>query len=146
MNAMYPLSTLNLNKVTPYAVGFDRIFNQMLKHLENQTNSTGFPPYNITQVENSYYIDMALAGVDKKDVSIELEGNDLTITYAPPNEEHQESVNWLFKGIASRGFTRRFTLADNIIVKNAKMHNGVLQIQLERLIPDYKKPKQIAIS
>jgi molecular chaperone IbpA len=139
------MTLLDINKFTPYAVGFDRVFAQMNKYLENQAKSTGYPPYNISQIEdNVYLIEIALAGVKKEDISLQEDQGTLTVSYAPAEKE--ENWNWLYKGIASRSFTQRFSLADNVKVKNAKMVNGLLTITLERLIPESKKPKQILIS
>jgi len=113
--------------------------------LENQAKSTGYPPYNISQVEdNVYLIEIALAGVKREDISLQEDQGTLTVSYTPA--EKDENWNWLYKGIASRSFTQRFSLADNVKVKSAKMVNGLLTITLERLIPESKKPKQILIS
>jgi molecular chaperone IbpA len=139
---------LDINKFTPYAVGFDRIFDQMATYLQNQAKSTGYPPYNISQLEdNKYLIEVALAGVPKEHISLVEENGTLTISYAP--EDHKQSsdgMEWLYKGIASRAFTQKFSLADNVKVKAAKMVNGMLSIELQRIIPDAKKPKQILIT
>ena len=139
------MTLLDVNKFTPYAVGFDRMFNQMNKYLENQAKSTGYPPYNISQVdENIYLIEIALAGAKKEDISLQEDQGTLTVSYTPT--EKQEDLTWLYKGIASRSFNQRFSLADNIKVNSAKMLNGLLTITLERLIPESKKPKQILIA
>jgi molecular chaperone IbpA len=143
-----PNTLFDINKFTPYAVGFDRVFDQMTTYLQNQAKSSGYPPYNISQLEaNTYLIEVALAGVPKEDISLVEENGTLTISYTPDSKEQsQEELGWLYKGIASRAFTQKFSLADNVKVKSARMINGMLSIQLQRIIPDAKKPKQILIS
>ena len=140
---------LDINKFTPYAVGFDRVFGQMTKYIENQSTSTGYPPYNISQEASVYTIEIALAGVDKNDINIEIADSTLTVTYTPSESktatQHAMSA-WLYKGIALRGFKRVFTIADDIKVVNAKMVNGMLSIYLEREIPEIKKPRKVLIS
>lgn len=149
MSLTRPNTIFDINKFTPYAVGFDRVFDQMAHYLQNQAKSTGYPPYNISQLEdNKYLIEVALAGVPKEDISLIEENNTLTISYSPAEKEKSEEGygGWLHKGIASRAFTQKFSLADNVKVKSAKMINGMLTVELQRIIPDAKKPKQILIT
>lgn len=148
MSLTRPNTLFDINKFTPYAVGFDRVFDQMATYLQNQAKSTGYPPYNISQLEdNKYLIEVALAGVPKEDISLVEEHGTLTISYTPETKEQsEEGAGWLYKGIASRAFTQKFSLADNVKVKSARMVNGMLSIELQRIIPDAKKPKQILIS
>lgn len=142
-----PNTIFDINKFTPYAVGFDRVFDQMANYLQNQAKSTGYPPYNISQLEdNKYLIEVALAGVPKEDISLVEENGTLTISYTPEEQKQTDGMEWLYKGIASRAFTQKFSLADNVKVKSAKMVNGMLSIELQRIIPDAKKPKQILIT
>jgi len=138
-------SLLDINKFTPYAVGFDRLFDQMNKYLDSHAQSTGYPPYNITHVDNQYTIEIALAGVSKEDIEMLVTDNILSISYKPETSDNS-SESWIYRGIANRGFTRKFTLADDIEVKEASMNNGLLTVVLERLIPETKKPKVIAIT
>lgn len=138
-------SLLDINKFTPYAVGFDRLFDQMNKYLDNQAQSTGYPPYNITNVNNQYTIEIALAGVSKEDIDMVVTDNVLSISYKPDQSDNNPD-SWVYRGIANRGFTRKFTIADDIEVKDACMNNGLLSVVLERIVPDSKKPKKIDIS
>lgn len=141
---MTRLSTIDLNKLTPYAVGFDKVFDDMFRYVDHTTNSTGYPPYNIRKDDNKFQIEIALAGVQIDDVSITTENGRLTIEHNP-QEVEDESVKWLHKGIAQRKFKRHFTLADDVVVNGAQMENGMLYIELERIIPEEKKPKTIEI-
>ena len=138
-------SLLDINKFTPYAVGFDRLFDQMNKYLDNQAQSTGYPPYNITNVNNQYTSEIALAGVSKEDIDMVVTDNVLSISYKPDQNDNNPD-SWVYRGIANRGFTRKFTIADDIEVKDARMSNGLLSVVLERIVPDTKKPKKIDIS
>ena len=143
---MNRLTTLDINKLTPYAVGFDRVFDDMFKYIEHNTNSTGYPPYNIIKDGEKFQIEIALAGVDKKDLEITVAEGVLTVEHKAPGEQDLgNSWDWIHKGIAQRNFKRNFTLNDDIVVQGSRMENGMLYIELERIIPEEKKPKTIAI-
>ena len=133
----------NFNQLTPYAVGFDRVFAQLQNYVENNATSTGYPPYNIRKDgEYNYDIEMALAGFSKKDIEVEVADGVLTIRSVKENEEDE---NNLYRGISYRKFNRKFTLADDIIVKDAKLQDGLLKISLEKIIPEEKKPRLITV-
>jgi len=136
------LSLFDVNRLTPYAVGFDRMFDQLTNYAQHQAQSTGFPPYNIRKEGETYYIDLAVAGLSKKDLEVEVAEGVLTVrsTY-----EGIGADNLIHKGISFKKFTRKFTLADDIVVKEAEYSNGMLTIELERIIPEEKKPKLITI-
>jgi molecular chaperone IbpA len=138
----YLPSILDINRVTPYAVGFDRLFDQLKNYAEHQVQSSGFPPYNIRKAGEKYFIDLALAGLAKKDLEVEVADGVLTVrsTY-----DSAQNENILHKGISFKKFTRKFTLADNIIVNGAEYNNGMLTIELELVLPEEKKPKLIPI-
>ena len=140
---MKTLTTLDLNKITPYAVGFDRIISDMFQYAENNVASTGYPPYNIRKEGDKFQIEIALAGVTKEDLDITAEGGKLTIPHDP--EETSVDVEWLHKGIAQRKFKRVWTLADDVVVNGAQMENGMLYIELERIVPEEKKARSIKI-
>ena len=143
---MNRLTTLDINKLTPYAVGFDRVFDDMFRYIEHNTNSTGYPPYNIIKEGEKFQIELALAGVDKKDLEITVAEGVLTVEHKAPGEQDLgNSWDWIHKGIAQRNFKRNFTLNDDIVVQGSRMENGMLYIELERIIPEEKKPKTIAI-
>ena len=143
---MNRLTTLDINKLTPYAVGFDRVFDDMFKYIEHNTSSTGYPPYNIIRDGEKFQIEIALAGVDKKDLEITVAEGVLTVEHKPAGEQDLgNSWDWIHKGIAQRSFKRNFTLSDDIVVQGSRMENGMLYIELERIIPEEKKPKTIAI-
>ena len=136
----------NFNQLTPYAVGFDRIFNDLQRYTENTVTSTGFPPYNIRKEGDfNYVIEMALAGFGKKDIEIETSLGTLLVRSTKEPDE-SEYVGNIYRGIAYRKFERKFTISDDIVVKDALLENGMLMINLERIVPDEKKPRIITIN
>jgi len=130
------------NMFTPYAVGFDRVFDQLQTYATNNVTSTGFPPYNIRKDEEYLYtIEMAVAGFSKEDLEAELKEGVLTVR----SKTDQEEGEYLHRGIAKRAFTRSFTISDDMIVKGADLVNGMLTISLERIVPEEKKSRMIEI-
>lgn len=140
---MKTLTTLDLQKIAPYAVGFDRIISDMFQYADNNVASTGYPPYNIRKEGDKFQIEIALAGVTKEDLQINLEDGQLTISHDP--EETQVDVEYLHKGIAQRKFRRVWTLSDDVVVNGAQMENGMLYVELERIVPEEKKARSIKI-
>lgn len=139
-----PFSFSTFQKHFNTTVGFESILKRLAEIDANMPKVPTYPPYNIKQTgENTYVIEMAVAGFGKQDLELELEGDKLTIK----GNVHQNDTddNYIFKGIAERAFTRQFTLADTIEIKNADLINGMLKIWLERFIPEEKKPKKINI-
>ena len=140
------------NQLTPYAVGFDRVFDRLQDYASHQMTSTGFPPYNIRKDGDfNFVIELALAGMTKEDLEVEVAEGVLCVRTVGKKDEGgaagilDKSVELLHRGISHRQFNRKWTLADDVIVKEAKMENGMLLIRLERVIPEEKKPRLIAI-
>ena len=134
----------NFNQLTPYAVGFDRVFDTLNRYVDNNVNSTGFPPYNIQKVGDfKYQIDMALAGFSKDDIEVEVA--DGTLSVRSDKKEEPEDEFTYHRGISYRKFERKFTLADDLVVNGAKLENGMLTIDLERIVPEEKKPRLISV-
>jgi len=139
---MNMLTTMpNLDK---FFVGFDDQFTRMAKlHDDLTKNIPNYPPYNIKKTgDNTYVIELAVAGFAKQDIEIEFAEDKLIVK---GNTKDDESSDFLFKGIAARNFTRTFILDDQIEIRDAAMFNGMLKIALERIIPDHKKPKKIEV-
>ena len=113
-------------------------------HDDLTKNIPNYPPYNIKRIsDNHYTIEIAVAGFGQQDIDIEMNDGKLVVR-GNINSESEED-NFLFKGIANRAFTRTFALNDEIEVKDAEIFNGMLRIVLERLIPEHKLPKKIAV-
>ena len=133
----------NFNQLTPYAVGFDRVFDTLNRYVDNNVNSTGFPPYNIRKEgEYNYVIEMALAGFGKKDIEVEVADGTLSVRSVKENSDDDSAV---YRGISYRKFERKFTLADDLVVNDAKLDNGMLNIDIERIVPEEKKPRLISV-
>jgi molecular chaperone IbpA len=130
--------------IDKYFVGFEDQFNRIAKMHDDLTkNIPNYPPYNIKKTgENTYAIEIAVAGFGKQDVEIELAEGKLIVR---GNTSDNSDENFLFKGIANRAFTRSFAIDDQIEVQDAEMINGMLRIFLERIIPEHKKPKKIEV-
>jgi molecular chaperone IbpA len=124
-------------------VGFDRIWNELDTALTNSVDQTNvFPRHNIVKVgENSYIIELALAGYDHDDLSVELEEGVLVIS----GEKEDSEVEYLHKGISTKKFRRTFRLNENVEVKDAKFANGLLSVELAHIVPEEKQPVQIEI-
>ena len=145
INALFPqLKTLS-KSLDPFTIGFDDVLSQINELSESVTKTVpGFPPYNIKQVkDNKYVIEMAVAGFAKSDIEITLDGNKLVIKGSTKEEDAEEA--YLFKGIANRNFTRQFTLADKVEIKDAEVVNGMLKVWLENFVKAQDAIKKIAI-
>ena len=120
---MQNLTTFDTNKYLPYSVGFDSLFDRLFDMDLDSSNS--YPPYNISKVdENNYVIEMALAGFGKADLEIELTNGELTIK-SKKKDGSEKNHNFIHQGISQRSFVRKFTLSDEILVKNAEMKDPV---------------------
>jgi len=138
------IEQFDTNLFTPYAVGFDRTFNRLFDYANHQATSTGFPPYNIVKSGDYIYtIEMALAGFSKNDIVVEVAEGVLEVKSIKDDTDGKDSK--LYTGIANRQFTRKFTLSDDIVVKDGELKDGMLRITLERVIPEEKKPRLIDI-
>lgn len=126
----------------PFFIGFDSIFNKL--NQIDQTNVSNYPPYNLIKTgEDSFIIELAVAGFDEKDFDIELHDGVLTIRADVENSD--TDTTYLHKGIAARSFIRKFTLADTIEVDGVSLHQGMLTVKLQNVIPEERKPKKIPI-
>jgi molecular chaperone IbpA len=137
---LHPAALKDFDK---FFVGFDEQFNRLAKLHDDVTKSIpNYPPYNIKKTgDNTYVIEMAVAGFARQDIEIEFADDTLTIR----GNTNDDNTDYLFKGIANRAFTRTFALNDQIEIKDASMFNGLLQVALERIIPEHKKPKKIEV-
>ena len=127
----------NLSKNT---IGFDELFTKFT----DMTKAAGYPPYNIKKTgDNTYVIEMAVAGFGRQDIELVLEDGVLSIKGEVKSDEKND---YLFKGIADRAFTRKFTLADTIEIKKVTLADGILTISLENVVPESQKSRSIPIS
>ena len=125
-------------------LGFDHLFDE-LENITNHAKDT-YPPHNVVKDgDMKYDIELAIAGFSKDDIEVRVADGVLSIKSTKDNETEGEDINTLHKGISYRKFNRKYDLADDIVVKDAKLENGLLTIHLERIIPEEKKPRVIDI-
>lgn len=141
---MTQLTRFDTQALNRALVGFDRLFDDFEARFANQI-SQNYPPYNIEKVgENLYDIVVAVAGFEKHEVIVEIEGDQLTIR-GEKSVSQDPAPEYLHRGLAFRDFERRFTLADHMEVVKAEIKNGLLTIQLERIVPEALKARRIEI-
>jgi molecular chaperone IbpA len=130
-----------------FFVGFEDHAKQLQSlHADLTKNIPNYPPYNIRKNdENSYTIEIAVAGFGQNEIDIEIDGGKLIVKGNVDASLDALEDNFLFKGIATRAFTRAFAIDDHIEVKNAEIFNGMLKIALERLVPEEAKPKKVPV-
>lgn len=141
MTQLRTIDTTALAQLNRALVGFDRIFNDRFF----ETRTTNYPPYNIVKYEeNSYGIEVAVAGFSKDEINIEVEGDKLKIS-GNKAVDLDETKEYLHRGLAARDFEQTFTLAEYMEVKGAEVRDGMLKISIERIIPEALKPRTIEI-
>lgn len=131
------------SRLAPFSIGFDSLFDTFDRVGEIHKSET-YPPYNIKKLsDEKFAIEMAVAGFSKKDITVEHQENTLTIKSVPSESKTEEE--YVHQGISKRNFTRTFTVADDVVVKGASLKDGMLSVELERIIPEEKKLKVIDI-
>jgi molecular chaperone IbpA len=135
---------MDFNNLDSFFIGSERIVKALADVQKQASKNLKYPPYNIKKTgDNKFCLELAVAGFGKTDIELEIHEGVLTITGSMKSDDTSE---FLYKGIAERAFTRRFTLADTVEVKGADLINGMLKVWLENIIPDNKKPKKIDIN
>ena len=141
MTALARYDTQALNRAL---VGFDRLFDTFESRFANQINNN-YPPYNIIRFdENAYSIELAVAGFKKEEIEVEISQRVLSVRGEKAREENS-TQQYLHRGLSARNFERTFQLAEDIVIKGAILQDGILRVDLERIIPEEKKPKLIDI-
>jgi molecular chaperone IbpA len=126
------------------SVGFDRVFD-LLDSVASHAGSNGYPPNNIEKAgDNAYRIVMAVAGFSEAELNVTQKETELLVT-GQTRQNGEDQKQYLYRGIAGRNFERRFQLAEHVKVAGAKLANGLLTIELQREIPEEKKPRAIQI-
>jgi len=140
-NKMVTTYTLDLFN-DPFFIGFNKTL-ERLNSVHTAASHQSYPPYNITKEdEDTYRVDLALAGFDKKDIEVSVDNGTLIVKGEVVSEETGEAIH---KGIAARKFTRTFALGEYMEVSGAEFKNGMLSISVERVVPEDKKPKTVKI-
>jgi HSP20 family molecular chaperone IbpA len=156
MTKTLTLRSLDIPTIHKFGIGFDSMFNELLRSNELQTST--YPPYNIVKYDdNNFSIELAVAGFKEGQLDIELENNQLTIvgdrgdrTVSEYSSDLPQSDTkqpyYAVHGISSRSFSRTFTLAQNVIVTGAAIADGILTVKLLLEVPEDSKPKKIVIA
>jgi molecular chaperone IbpA len=140
------MRNFDLSPLYRSTVGFDRFGSMLDQLMSGDSAAPSYPPYNIEKTgEDSYRITLAVAGFGEDDLNIELKDQGLTVTAKKREVQEDERPNYLHRGIAERGFERRFQLADHMKVSGAGLENGLLHIDILREVPEALKPRTIAI-
>ena len=138
-------------QLRPVSIGFDNLFDHFENFFDEYDNvrsslTANFPFYNIVKKGNDKYdIEVALAGYDKKDISVEYADNLLHIKSIKETKSDKEKDGVIHQGIAKRYFSKTFTIADDVEITGAELKNGLLKVSLHQIIPESKKPKQITV-
>lgn len=139
------MNSIDFSPLYRSTVGFDRLAT-LLDSAQRHNHSNGYPPYNIESTrENEYTITIAVAGFEESELDIQSERGVLTVRGEKASNDKDERT-YLYQGIATRTFERKFQLADHVEVTNADLANGMLTISLVKEIPEAMKPKRISIS
>ena len=139
-----PTNFGDIERALGFSIGFDSMFDRLLgDSTQHVSNNQGFPPYNIRKDgDTKYFIEMAVAGLLEEDLEVELKETVLEIR---SKQSTDDEANYVHRGIAKRTFERSFTLSDDIVVKGCNLTNGMLTVELEKVIPEEKRARLIPI-
>jgi molecular chaperone IbpA len=145
MTKTLTLRSFDIPQLHKFGIGFDNMFDELMRVTSQQTNSN-YPPHNVIKTgENTVTIEVAVAGFAEGEIDISLEKRVLSIAGARKSAEDADH-EYMHRGISSRDFRHSFTLAEHVEVKTASIRNGILSVYLERTVPEEAKPKAIAIT
>ncbi len=140
------MNTFDFSPLYRNTIGFDRLASLLNSAVQQNQANSSYPPYNIEAIdENSYAITLAVAGFEKSEITIETEKNVLTVQGKKHSDDKNSEHRYLYQGIATRTFERKFQLADHVEVTGAKLENGLLVLSLIKELPEAMKPKRINI-
>ena len=139
-----PTTFGDLERALGFSIGFDSMFDRLLgPSTQHVSHNQGYPPYNIRKDgDTKYFIEMAVAGLSEEDLEVELKETVLEIR---SKQSTEDEANYVHRGIAKRTFERSFTLSDDIVVKGCNLTNGMLTVELEKIIPEEKRARLIPI-
>jgi molecular chaperone IbpA len=141
------MNAYDLSPLFRSTVGFDRLSNLIDTAFKIDERALNYPPYNIAKLsEDEYEITMAVAGFKLSELNVTVEQNTLIVSGASAEKQDDKEKTYLHRGIANRGFERKFSLADHVKIVGATLNDGLLTLQLVREIPEESKPKRIAIN
>ena len=144
---MTKITTLDLSPFYRNSIGVDKLFDRLMGQIDAGGTTQNYPPYNIVKTgDNTYEIQVAVAGFTQGEVTVNVNEGNLIITGEKLSTDLPEGHVYEHQGISSRRFIRTFTLADYVEVTDAVSKDGILTVSLERLIPEALQPKTIAIT
>ena len=124
-----------LKDVDKYSIGMDEWFHRMGTLHQTESN---YPPYNLVKEDNvTFRLEVALAGFKKKEISVTTESGKLFVE----GQTEKEDVEYVHQGLAKRAFTRSWTLSDDVEVRNVTFEDGLLIVELKRIIPEHQQRK-----
>jgi molecular chaperone IbpA len=143
---MTKITSFDLTPFYRNTIGIDRLFDRIVNQIDHNTTQTNYPPYNIVETgENTYEVQVAVAGFSQGELDIVVRDNELIIT-GEKTETQLDTYVYRHQGISARKFIRTFSLSDYVEVKSATARDGILIVKLERIVPETLKPKKIAIA
>lgn len=143
---MTKITSFDLTPFYRNTVGIDRLFDRIVNQIDHAT-ATNYPPYNIAETgENTYVIQVAVAGFGQGDIDVSVKDGQLIITGEKTTSVESETWTFRHQGISARKFVRTFSLADHVEVQSARVKDGILTVELEQIVPESAKPKSIAIT
>jgi molecular chaperone IbpA len=142
----FSLRSVDIPSIHKFSVGFESMFDELLRQTTDQ-NGVNYPPYNVVKhSEDKFSIELAVAGFNEGELEITVKQDQLFVRGTKNSSKNSTEIEYLYKGISSRDFNRAWTLANHIKVGNAEVRNGILTIELERIIPEEQKPRKIPIT
>jgi molecular chaperone IbpA len=143
---MTKITSFDLTPFYRNTIGVDRLFDRIVNQIDHAATNN-YPPYNIAETgENTYVIQVAVAGFTQGEIDVMVKDDQLIITGEKDISQETETWNYRHQGISARKFVRTFSLADHVEVKEAVNKDGILTVKLERIVPESAKPKSIAIN
>jgi len=143
---MTRITSMDLAPFLRTTIGMDQVFNRIVQQIDTSASQT-YPPYNIIKTgENNMEVQLAVAGFSQKDIEVKVHENTLIIAGEKQPEVWPDTYEYVYQGIGSRRFMRSFPMGEDCEVLGAELKDGILTVKLERIIPESKKPKSIAIT
>lgn len=142
----HQLTRFDTNALNRALLGFDTLFDNFEKRFANQVN-TNYPPHNVVKFDDdTYEVQVAVTGFDPTEITVQVDQNELIIKGSIATADDSAAITYLHRGLASRDFTKTFTLADHMEVGEARIKNGVLKVALKRIVPEALKPRILTIT
>jgi molecular chaperone IbpA len=136
----------HFEKALSRTIGFDSMLGRLFDESAVDRSVGGYPPWNLTRDGDTYIIEIAVAGLSDSDLNVTVDGGVLTVESKTDQATASDQREFLHQGIAKRSFKRSWTLSEDVVVQEATLVDGMLEVSLERIVPEDKKTKNIPIS